>query len=160
MTDCNPAVLFVQSPESSISPFRKSLIEISTLSLKNQKSKNWQAIFLGEKTKIEGDFHFLNVGGVSKEEKLHRFIDWILKQNDKPEYLIRFDDDDLISQDVLENIESLDFDCYTDRQHYFYDTSSGNCSRQFRNWLPNTIIHKTEHALNNFGVYHKGVFSH
>ena len=153
--------LFVipQSPSALISPFRKSLIDISLLSLKNQTNYNWEAVFLGEESKSEGNFHYLNLGGVSKEEKLHRFVDWLKKQTNKPEYIIRFDDDDLISPSILEKINGLDFDCYADRWHYFFDTTSGNCSRQLRKWLPNTVIHKTEHALATYGNYHKGVFS-
>jgi hypothetical protein len=153
--------LFVipQSPQERLSPFRKSLTEISMLSLKNQKNQDWEAVFLGQNSHNADNFHFLNLGGITKEEKLHYFVDWIKKQNDKPEYLIRFDDDDLISPFVLEKISGMDFDCYADQWHWFYDSSSGNCSRQKRSWLPNTVIHKTEHALATYGEYHKGVFS-
>jgi hypothetical protein len=151
--------LFVipQSPSVSLSPFRKSLIDTSIASLKGQQSSDWEAVFLGEEKKTDNNFNYLNLGGVSKEEKLHHFIDWIRMQENKPQFIIRFDDDDVISPFVLSKANELDFDCYADRHHYFYDTSSGTCSAQIRPWLANTVIHKTEHALAEFGEYHKGV---
>lgn len=148
-----------QSPKSSMTPFRQSLTEISLKSLKNQTSNDWEALLIGEEERTDGNINYISSPYKTKEEKLNYFADWILKQENKPQYIIRFDDDDLISPFILEKVSTMNFDCYADQWHWFYDTSSGNCSRQKRRWLPNTIIHKTEYALTAFGEYNKGITS-
>lgn len=148
-----------QSPKKNISPLRQKLIDISLASLKNQSSNDWEALLLGEEERSEGNFHFIRSLQRSKEEKLHFAVDLLLAESQLPEYIIRFDDDDLIHPHALEKAAQLDFDCYADSWHTFYDISSGMVSAQQRPWLPNTIIHKTEHALAVYGEYHAGVHS-
>ncbi len=148
--------LFVipQSPKRIISPFRQRLIDVSMRSLLAQTSNEWEALLLGEEEKTEGNCRFINSPFPTKEEKLHYVVDQLLAEKNKPEYIIRFDDDDLIHPQLLERISTLQFDCYADEWHTFYDVSSGKLSSQKRNWLANTIIHKTEHALAQYGEYH------
>lgn len=148
--------LFVipQSPKRIIGPFRQRLIDQSYRSLLAQTSNDWQALFLGEDERTEGNCHYIKSPFGTKEEKLHFVVDLLLAEQNLPEYIIRFDDDDLIHPDVLTSISNLQFDCYADLWHTFFDVSSGRCSSQKRDWLPNTVVHKTEHALESYGEYH------
>lgn len=145
------------TPDALQSAFRKDLAEISMQSLHNQESRDWEAILLGEKNRDEGNLHFMNLGGGRKQEKLHYAANWLMKQQSLPEYIIRFDDDDLISPAALASLPGNAFDCYADRVHWFHDLSSGMTSAQERPWLANTIIHKTEHALSEYGEYEPGL---
>jgi hypothetical protein len=148
--------LFVipQSPKRIITPFRQRLIDISLHSLLAQESENWEAWMLGEEDKNEGNLHFIRSPFETKEEKLHWVVDLLLGEKSLPEYIIRFDDDDIVNVSKLKQLEAVSFDCYTDKHHSFYDAASGRLSQQLRTWLPNTVIHKTEHALAQFGEYH------
>lgn len=143
-----------QSPERIINPFRRSLIDTSLQSLRDQRSDNWEALMLGEEDRTDGNFHFIRTPVETKEEKLHFAVDLLLSQKELPEYIIRFDDDDVINTNTLFELEDAQFDCYADEWHFFYDAASGSVSMQKRAWLPNTVIHKTEHALAQFGEYH------
>jgi len=148
-----------QSPASSLTPFRRSLTEVSMWTLKNQTSSDWEALLIGEEEKTEGNLHYVRSPFKTKEEKLHFVVDRFLNARDLPEYFIRLDDDDLISPLVLDKVSRLEFDCYADHWHCFYDLSTGRISQQKRSWLPNTVIHKTEHALAEYGEYHYVVHS-
>jgi hypothetical protein len=134
-----------------LSPLRRSLFEIYLEGLRKQTYTNWLAILVGEEDKREGNFIYLNTTAVSKTDKLKVAYDYILKMENKPDYIIRLDDDDLISPFSLERAALLNFDCYSDSYHSFYDITSSKTSQQVRNWLPNTVIHKYEHALAKYG---------
>lgn len=70
-----------------------------------------------------------------------------MQLKNKPDFIIRLDDDDIISPDILERVSKENFDCYADEFHTFYDLSSGKICQQKRNWLPNTVIHSFKHAM-------------
>lgn len=148
--------LFVipQSPKRIISPFRQRLIDISMRSLLEQESMNWEAWFLGEENKTQDNLNYIKCPVETKEEKLHFVVDLLMEQKSLPEYIVRFDDDDIINTRVLKELENAQFDCYADAWHTFFDVSTGRMSMQKRGWLPNTVIHKTEHALAVYGEYH------
>ncbi len=153
--------LFVipQSPKRMVTPFRQRLIDISMRSLLEQQSSEWEALFLGEEERSERNLHFLKCPVETKEEKLHFAVDYLLAEKTLPEYIIRFDDDDIINPEALMHVGEDTFDCYADKLHKFYDASTGRVSNQKRDWLPNTIIHKAEHALAVYGEYHHVVKS-
>jgi hypothetical protein len=145
--------LFVTTltPKKILSPLRRALFELYLESLKKQTYTNWIAILVGEEDRRDGNFIYLNSPADSKSDKLKVAYEYILKMEIKPDFIIRLDDDDLISPFVLERAVSLDFDCYSDRYHSFYDLTSSRTSQQIRNWLPNTVIHKYEHAMAKYG---------
>jgi N-acetyl sugar amidotransferase len=64
------------------------------------------------------------------------------------------DDDDLISTTILKEIEDnkLDFDCLADKYHTYIDPAYIKISYSQGNWLPNTVIHKYEHAIKKCGA--------
>lgn len=148
--------LFVipQSPKRTITPFRQRLIDLSLQSLRAQESDQWEAWMLGEENKADGNLTYFQSPVETKEEKLHWAVDLLLNAKSLPEYIIRFDDDDIINVSALKKVEGITFDCYADKHHTFYDAASGRLSQQVRSWLPNTVIHKTEHALAQYGEYH------
>lgn len=111
----------------------------------NSSKRVW---LLGEiDEKIEG-FENIQVKGITKEDKLWE-VGNILKSSYTPpaRFLVRLDDDDLINPIVFDQIVNEDFDCYTDEYHHFYDLSSAQVSTQKRDWIPNTAIHKYNHAM-------------
>jgi hypothetical protein len=151
--------LIPQSPGEKITSFRKHLIDASRKSLLEQSCTEWEAWMLGEEEKTEGNFRFIKCPLPAKEQKLHHAVDLLLAVKDLPEYIIRFDDDDLVNPDILSLVTKTSFDCFADKFHCFYDVSSNRVSAQERPWLANTVIHKAEHALAEFGEYHNGVAS-
>jgi hypothetical protein len=139
------------TPRELLTPLRSALFELYLKSLKNQTYKDWEVLLVGEEDKREGNFIYLKSASKSKSDKLKVAHHYLLEMQNKPDFIIRFDDDDIISPSVLEKASEIDFDCYADSFHSFYDITSGKTSQQKRNWLPNTVIHKFEHAMAEYG---------
>lgn len=150
------------TPLKASNPFRQELFQLMLKSLNKQSSDNWQAILVGEFDKTEGNFIYipakaLEPGYVIKQRSLpsatdkHFKIDvalqYISNQPVKPKYLIRLDDDDIFSPTFLSSIKGKEFDCFADKFHTYYDVHSGRICQNAVPWLPNTIIHKYEHAI-------------
>ncbi len=135
------------TPKKLLTPLRKALFEQFIMALNDQSYQNWQALLIGEEEKTEGNIKYVKINAVSKEIKLIFAKEYILGLKQKPDYIIRIDDDDIINPNILEKIAALDFDCYADNYHTFYDLVSGKISQQKRSWLANTVIHKYEHAM-------------
>jgi len=109
---------------------------------------SYRVWLLGDPGEEISDFETIKVRGTSKEDKLWE-AGRILKASFSPpaRYVVRLDDDDLINVSAFEAAANKDFDCYADKYHQFYDLSSGAVCAQKRNWIPNTAIHKFEHAM-------------
>lgn len=136
---------------------RDELWEISKKSLLNQTSQNWKAIIIGDTKSDElnnENFINLNYDEYTKSEKIEMALDY-LKNNPtlNPEYLIRFDDDDIFSETILKYIEQLPkkYDCYFDEYHSYIDSVYLKISHKKNSWIPNTAVHKYEHAINECG---------
>ncbi len=136
---------------------RDELWEISKKSLLNQTSQNWKAIIIGDTKSDElnnENFITLNYDEYTKSEKIEMALDY-LKNNPtlNPEYLIRFDDDDIFSETILKYIEQLPkkYDCYFDEYHSYIDSVYLKISHKKNSWIPNTAVHKYEHAINECG---------
>lgn len=140
------------TPKHLLTPLRELLFNQFLFALNNQSYPNWEAILIGDEEKTEGKIKYLKVQALSKEIKLIFAKEYILNLKEKPDYIIRIDDDDIINPFVLEKISGLEFDCYADNYHAFYDIVSGKISQQNRPWLANTVIHKYEHAMIEYGV--------
>lgn len=135
------------TPKRILTPLRSLLFEQYINALKKQSYTNWEAILIGEEDNVDGNIKYLSVKAESKEIKLIFAKEYILSLKIKPDYIIRIDDDDVINPFVLERIADLDFDCYVDAHHAFYDLTTGMISLQKREWFANTVIHKYEHAM-------------
>ena len=135
------------TPKRLITPLRILLFEQFIKSLQNQSYKNWEALLIGEEDRVDGNMKYISLKAESKEIKLIFAKEYILNLKTKPDYIIRIDDDDLINPFILERVALLNFDCYSDSHHAFYDLVSSRISLQKRSWFANTVIHKYEHAM-------------
>lgn len=119
-----------------------------------QEYDAWSALIIGEEDMEAGNFRYIKAPEkvVTKVQKLIYATEYIKSLQEKPDYVIRLDDDDLISKYILKDISTMDFDCFADRQHTFYDILSGKIAQQKRGWLANTVIHKFEHAFTSHGI--------
>jgi hypothetical protein len=148
------------TPESLLTPLRKALFEIYLKALKKQGYTNWRAILIGEYEKEDGNIKYIKSAGIDKMEKLKDAYCFLKEMSVKPDYIIRLDDDDIISPFALERTSILDFDCYADLYHSFYNITECKIAQQKRPWLPNTVIHKYEHAIAPFGEGGIPLFMH
>ncbi len=148
------------TPEQFLTPLRKSLFELYLQALQKQSYTNWEAILIGEFAKKDQNITYLRSEAVTKSDKLKVAFEYLSQLEIKPDYIIRLDDDDLISPDLLTRISTLDFDCYSDQYHSYYDITTASTSQQLRHWLPNTIIHKFEHGMAPYGESQLSLFMH
>lgn len=139
------------TPKHLLTPLRTLLFEQYINALKNQTYDNWQALLIGDENKTDGNITYVSLKAESKEIKLIFAKEYILNLSTKPDYIIRIDDDDVINPHVLNLVSDVEFDCYADKYHAFYDLISGKISLQSRNWFANTVIHKYEHAMKEMG---------
>ncbi len=156
-----PKFLFITplTPSSMMNEVRYKLHQAYLNALDSQLYSNWEVLLVGEEEKTEGKKTYLKCSGITKGDKIQLAYTYINSLPDKPEYLIRLDDDDIISPMILEKVRDIKFDCYADKYHSFYDLNSGLISQQKRDWLPNTVIHKMEHALQIYGEENKPLFT-
>ncbi|HEY1040743.1 MAG TPA: hypothetical protein VGF30_15115 [Bacteroidia bacterium] len=139
------------TPKRLLTPLRTMLFEQYIESLKRQSYKNWEALLIGEEDRTDGNIRYVSIAAESKEIKLIFAKEYILNMAQKPDYIIRIDDDDVINPNVLKRVANMDFDCYADHYHAFYDLTNFRISLQKRDWLANTVIHKYEHAMLEMG---------
>ena len=115
-------------------------------SLYNQSYTNWKALWIGEKEFQDDKIKEINVKDKNTLSEIYLRQDVINYINDC-DYIIKLDDDDIILPNTLQIASVLNFDCYCDEYHTFYDISSGALTQQKRSWIASTSIHKKEHAL-------------
>jgi hypothetical protein len=139
---------------------RRKLFELYKQALLLQEYSNWEVILIGEENKKEENFIYLKSNEVGKSEKLKIAYDYLEKIDAKPDFIIRLDDDDIISPKILQYANQFDFDCLSDQFHTYYDVTTGDMSQQKRHWLPNTVIHKFEHAMMPYGEQKIPLFMH
>ena len=128
---------------------RQGLIDIMQKSLYEQSYTNWKALWIGEKEFQDSKIKEVEVVDKKTLSEIYLRKDVIEYINDC-DYIIKLDDDDIILPNTLQVASKLDFDCYCDAYHTFYDISSGIITQQKRNWIASTCIHKKEHAFKNF----------
>ena len=139
------------TPKRLLTPVRLELFEVFLKNLGRVNYSNWEAILIGEEEKVEGPLIFKKIGAESKELKLIYAREYLKSVRPKPDYVLRLDDDDLLNPNLFQLIGNLNFDCYADKEHLFYDLLSGRISFQKRPWLPNTVVHRYECALEEIG---------
>jgi len=143
------------TPAAKRSPLRQSLFEIYLEGLKRQQYEHWKVLLLGEEEKEDGRFKYVRLGGETREEKFEELRKLYSRADvkaltDEAQYIVKLDDDDLISPGILQMLSEKDFDCYYDSWHTFYDVSSGITTQQQRPWIASTCVHKKEHALASY----------
>jgi hypothetical protein len=143
------------TPKAKRSAFRQGLIDIYFSSLHNQTYPDWKAIVFGEEEKVDGNFHYFILEDGSSENKLAAIKKLLEKTEvksllDEADYIIKLDDDDIISPTLLDHLKDFRGDLYYDRFHTFIDSSSGTITQQERPWVASTCVHKKEHILSNW----------
>ncbi len=151
------------TPERLLTPLRKLLHDISLKALKEQTSANWEALLVGEYDKTEGNIRYLpakaldlgyqkadrgNEGATDKHFKIDVAMQFIERQDKKPRYIARLDDDDIISPNIVSLIEKNqdNYDCFSDYYQGLVDTTTGKVCLPHLPWMANTTFHKYEHA--------------
>ena len=149
------------TPKSFLHKEREILLNLCLRTLKKQNYSNWSALLIGgfipEESKDDRHFIHINYEG-KKEEKLQKATEYIKQNNIKSDYIIRLDDDDIINPNILSKVKYLDFDLYVDKTQFFWYHETKQIASRTWYWYPNTCIHKTEHALVEFGDFAKGDF--
>lgn len=141
-----------KTPAAKQSLLRKKLYELYLRSLQAQTYTHWKALVVGEDEYESGNFKFVKAdasSGKTITEQLTALYERkdICEFIERSDYIVKLDDDDIISPTILEKAATLDFDVYFDAWHTFYDVTSGKLTQQERNWIASTCVHKTEHAL-------------
>jgi len=77
---------------------REKLWNLTVQSLLNQSYNNWKALIIDDFNLIDGKLIYINSPAIKKGEKLQAALRIIENWENKPDYIIRFDDDDIISQ--------------------------------------------------------------
>ena len=141
------------TPTSKRSSLRSDLQKIYFKALNNQTFENWKVLLMGEKDEVNDKFIEIDVGNYQTKTERSQRLNAIYSRKEiidlfySSDFIVKMDDDDIISPTILSKVNSMHFDVYYDQYHHFYDVSSGIISRQKRNWIPSTCIHKREHAI-------------
>ena len=141
-----------RTPVSHRTPERERLWSLALKSLFIQTSQDWQAIIIGPVEKeLEDDKRFLFIEHdlLDKRKKVVEAVRFIIEHQLNFDYLIRFDDDDLINRNILHDIslQSMNFNCIVDRFHAFLESDYKLVSLQEREWFPNTCAHAFDDAV-------------
>ena len=141
------------TPVAKRNKLRQRLFELYQTALEKQTYPHWKVIQLHEgKDEQEGKYVRFHLPDVARDLKtaalksLFGRSDFlqVIKEAD---YLIKLDDDDLISPVILEKLATFSGDLYYDQHHTFLDVSSGIVTQQKRNWIASTCVHQMQHAL-------------
>lgn len=151
------------TPDNHLTPLRKLLRDITLLALKNQTSGNWEALLIGEYDKHDGNVIYLpatapsvdyikqtrdSAGATDKHFKIDVAMQYIERQEKKPKYVARLDDDDFISPHIVSIIEKSgdNYDCFADKYQALVNVTNGKVCLANLAWMANTVFHKYEHA--------------
>jgi hypothetical protein len=147
------------TPVSKLTSLRKELRNLCITSLNAQDYSNWKALLIGIDVPVDNNekFIYLNYEG-HKEEKLQIASQYILDNNMKFDYIIRLDDDDIFNPGLLKKLQNTDADVFVDRYHTFWNVGSGQVAQKVMYWFPNTCIHRSTHALKEFGNFPPGEY--
>ncbi len=134
------------TPSSKRSALRQELFNVMQNSMHQQTYTNWKALWIGES---ENENAKIKEVAILKKEDLSTIYlrEDVLDYLNDCDYIIKLDDDDIILPNTLSQASIIDFDCYADAYHTFYDISSGCLTQNKRPWIAATCIHKKEHAM-------------
>ena len=150
------------TPKSHLNKVRQELQKLCLSTLKKQTYSNWKALLVGSNLPEEalGDERFIHVAFEGKkEEKLQKATQYILDKKNQSDYIIRLDDDDIFNPKILNEIKDLDSDLYVDKTQFFWNYETKQVASRTWYWFPNTCIHRTEHALAEYGDFAEGDFT-
>ncbi len=130
---------------------RNALMKIYSNALLSQTYPHWDVVILGDSIDVEDKrFHFFDLP--DDKTTIHANLLKILESQEfnallnKSQYIIKLDDDDIISPHILEQLKDFNGDLYYDTYHTFIDITSGIITQQKRPWMASTCVHKKQHA--------------
>jgi hypothetical protein len=135
-----------RTPKKFRNPLREQLWQKTKISLLAQTYTNWNALVIDDQNSTEGNIQHINSAALKKGEKIQAALKIIETWKNKPDYVIRLDDDDIISPTILDFLKNKTFDVATDEYHTFYELHSGLFCQSKRPWFANTVAHKYEYA--------------
>lgn len=140
------------TPSRLRSTLRQSLYELQKLSLSEQTYGNWKQLVIGEDDIVRNSYLEVKLQATTKADRNAELIKIYERKEVKEllensDYILKLDDDDIISPTLLGSIASRDFDLYYDNFHTFYDITSNSITQQERGWIASSCVHKTAHAL-------------
>lgn len=141
------------TPPAKRNVLRERLFQLHTKSLHAQRYENWQVIrFCADEQGSDGKFHRFLLPDVNRAEKTAALKELLQsapfqKLVSEADYIVKLDDDDLISPLLLEQLKDFKGDLFYDRYHTFLDCTSGMVTQQERNWIASTCVHKAEHVF-------------
>ncbi len=139
--------LVTLTPPSYMNPLRAVLQKNCINSLKQIKGDNYLALLIGEENKVDKKLHYIASPQGNKGIKLAFAIEYLVQQKIQYTHLCRFDDDDIINPNILNQLYESNADCFADKYHGFYDLTSNRILLAKKNWMANTVFMKKEHAL-------------
>ncbi len=143
------------TPVSKRTPLRQSLIDVYYNALLSQHYNQWKVLILGEGEIKDDRFVVVPLIDGSVDEK----IDALRKIYKSPlvvdlinesDFIVKLDDDDVISPRVLQDLKDFDGDVYYDDHHTFYDLAGGRLGQQQRPWIASTCIHRRTCAFDHW----------
>ena len=159
------------TPKRLLNPVRQTLFDMMIFALKKQTSDNWNALLIGEEERQDGNLIYINSekslvpsyvkefrgdpGHTDKHHKIEIALQHIALSEPLPKYLIRLDDDDLISPAIISTIEKtgMEYDCYADKYQALYNVMDGKIALPHLTWMANSIFHKYEHAITYINLF-------
>lgn len=151
-------------PDNLRNELRDELWRLCRNSLINQKNQNWKAIIIGNdflSTEMPcNKFIYVEGDALTKKDKLSLALNYIDTQvEEKPNYLIRLDCDDLISPDFLRSFNNIKHcDLYCDRYHICIDPVHLAISYRDADWVANSAVHLYKHAVTPYGPNKEPLF--
>ncbi len=134
------------TPSQFLSPLREKLTDVCLHSLRAQEHDDWEAWLIGEREEQAGPLNYINAPATTKKEKLAYALDRLKASSSHPQYVIRFDDDDVVHPQGLQQVDLLTpFDLYWDAWHAQFDITSGRIRQNRITWFPNSAIHAYKH---------------
>lgn len=157
--------LFITHKTPSVlqTPLRKQLFELYLEALNQQTYKQWKLLIIGEEESQNDRIKIVKLDSSNREvipellEKIYDRVD-VCEYLESSDYIVKLDDDDIMSPTVLQSVAEKTFDVYHDDWHTFYDISSGQITQQQRAWIPSTCIHSTKHALSPITLGEKNYY--
>ena len=139
--------LIARTPAEFRNPIREKLWQLTMHSLAMQTSENWRALVVDEEEWEDNKITGFNSNAKLKFHKIIAGLDEIKKRSLNPQYIIRLDDDDIISPTILSEVEGITADCIAESYHNYVDLVYLRQAQTKRSWLANTVIHKFEYAV-------------
>lgn len=139
------------TPSRFMTPLRARLQDLWRSALQSQTFDDWEIFVVGERSSRDRHFVEIETDAVTKTDRL--LVGWTAIQNleTPPRYVIRLDDDDLVSPTFLERASRVEADCFADQFHWYYDLVARQFMRKKQAWIANTCAHAFEHAAEPWG---------